>query len=268
MPYDTSHRAGQLAATLPGQIGSALPPEVAAALRAFGAAQQMTAIPAAEPVQAVIAQAAARAVQAAGTTGSIVLDAAPVAAARAAEQNTRDLGELASAAADAAQLAVCLTVDRHAATLTQAVQHKHGEVVTELAALAAELPPDVDDRAALEHGDPLRARFLRARDLTAQLALLRDLLGIIWPGAAFRTAPGSLEQAVTWCRSPWAYDQWHLAPGEPGSLAFVLWLVAGAGADAVWCPTISQIETRVAQLIEEQRLDRIAALPGRGAKVW
>src|SRR5215472_8390523 len=246
MPYDTSHRAGQLAATLPGQIGSALPPEVAAALRAFGAAQQMTAIPAAEPVQAVIAQAAAR----------------------AAEQNARDLAELASAAADAARLAVCVTVDRHAAALTRAVQHKHGEVVTELAALAAELPPDVDDRAALEHGDPLRARFLRARDLTAQLALLRDLLGIIWPGAAFRTAPGSLEQAVTWCRSPWAYDQWHLAPGEPGSLAFVLWLVAGAGADAVWCPTISQIETRVAQLIEEQRRDRIAALPGRGAKVW
>ena len=264
-----SLRAGQLATALPALIGGALPPEVRAALRAYDAAGQMT-MPAAarpgEPVQAAIREAAATAVQTAARTGAITVDPGPVAIARSAEQELRDRADIARAVLDAATAGVCAAADRHAPALTTAIQARHAEVVSELAALAAQLPPGVNDQAALETGDPVRERYLRARDLTGELSRLRDLLGLVHPDARFSAAPGSMERSALYCRTPHLYDNSHRYP-EPGSLEFWIMLITEAGAEAVWCPTIGQAEARCRELVEQRRLNDIAALPA-GATVW
>ena len=265
-----SLRAGQLATALPALIGGTLPPEVTSALRAHDAAGKMT-MPAptrpGELASAALAAAAAQAVQAAARTGTITLDPAPLAAARLAEQRARDEAELATAVRDAATAGVCAAADRHAPALTKAIQARHGQAVRELAALAAQLPPGVNDDLALETGDPLRSDYLQARDLVLELGRLRDLLGLVHPHDRFSAAPGSMELSALYCCTPHLYDNWHRYP-EPGSLEFWIMLITEAGAEAIWCPTIGQAEARCRELVEQRRLNDIAALPARGATVW
>jgi hypothetical protein len=268
MPSD-SLRAGQLATALPA-ARITLPAEVQAALKAHAAAVAMTLPAPPRPgalASAATAQAAASAVQAAAKTGTITLDPAPVAAARLAETEARDRAELARAVLDAATAKVCAAADRHAQALTTSIQARHAETVRDLATLAAQLPPGVNDDLALETGDPLRERYLRARDLTSELSSLSALLLIIWPDDRFTGSPGDLERAVSYLRDAPAahrlYEYIRTYP-EPGSLEFWLRLLREHGPDAAWCPRLPEAQARAAELAAQWREDRVLA----GPNVW
>jgi hypothetical protein len=256
-----SLRASQLATGLPA-ARITLPPGVTAALRAYDATRQMT-LPAppqpGELVAAALAQAAHAAVQAAAKTGTITLDARWAGPARLAEAEARDRAQLATTILAAAEAGLCAATSRHAAALTTAIQARHAAIITELAGLAATLPPGIDNDTALERGGPVREAYLTARDRTAELASLRDLLMVIHPDARFRSTPAGMERAAMYCRSFWLYDNSHRYP-QPGSLAFWLQLVTEA-PDAIWCPLPAEAETRLARLVEERRLEGAASMP-------
>ncbi len=261
MPSD-SFRSGQLAQQLPA-ARITLPAPVQAALRAYDAAGQVT-VPApprpGEAVAAAIRQAAQQAAQAAAKTGIIDVTAAPaaIAAARRAEQEAADLADAARAAADEARVALCAAADQHAETLTKTVQARHAELVAELAGLAAKLPPGADDQIALDRGGEVREAYLGARDLAAELAALRDLLGVIWPHDQFSGPPGGLERATVWTRDGYLYDQPDDYPA-PGTLRFWLRLLAETGPGQVWCPRPHEVQARAAELAGQWHVEKVTA---------
>ena len=238
-----------------------MPGQVAAAVRAHDATCNMAMPRLAPPGQLVtiaIGQAAQQAVADAGASGTVTLDRRALLAARVEEAELNDLLTIAVAARELAATALVEAVDQHAGPLTTAVQGRHAAVAGELARLGSRLPHGFSDQAALEAGDPLRADYLKARDLAAELGLAAESLAVIRADDSYQSPPGDLERCITFCRSEYLFDHRRDFAADPfGGLQFYLKLVREVAPVDLWCPTVAEVESRCRELREAARRERL-----------
>ena len=264
----SEHRAGQLAAL--AQLDQlALP---AAARTAITGYERIMALPFPQPplpgadrrAIAALADELARD----GMTGkspaipSLPLDVSAVTAARQAEQESLDRAGLHRElrAAAAAVLVTVFSGDTGQQAI-HAVQGRHAKVMDDLCEHARQVPEGTDDRAALEHGGPIRVHYLAARDLAVTAAQLREAVQQIEdrPPAA---VDDSLELCLMFEQTGGLYQTW-MAPagisshGPIGTLEF--YLSAGREPDYTWwAPTAAELAARAGQLRQQMHADRVA----------
>jgi hypothetical protein len=244
------------------------PPEaVAAAITALGKCEsaRLESLPASGArVQRAILESADRIAHRAATE-KLTLDTRPIEAARNAEQTDRDATVLLKAVKTAAVVRVCNAVDEHAGQLLAALGARHGELMREFALLAKDLPPGVNDTMALKAGEPMRSKYLSARDTHAEAMQLREAVKLVDnPPLRSRDSPGDLERALWNVRdAPELFSnprRWH-----GGSFDDFVGYVHNGGAQ-FWLPTFAEVQERAAELREEHRRDT-SRLPDRPSGV-
>jgi hypothetical protein len=256
------HRAKALAGLIPAALEK--PPEaVATAITAFENCE--AAKPPAAPapgarVSRAILDAADKAAHRAAVE-KITLDVGSVAQARAEEQADKDSLTILRAVKISAAVAVCATVDEHAGELIAALKKRHEEIMREFALLAKGLPDGVNDAVALEAGEPVRSKYLSARDTHGEAMQLRECLALLDDiPLRDRGGPDNLERALWNVRdAPELYDKpklWH-GSGFADYLAY-----ARDGAE-FWLPLLAEVQKRAAEMRQARRLADNARLPER-----
>jgi hypothetical protein len=240
----------QTRAALLTASGVKLPKPVAEAITALetvAALRHQAPAPGARSRRALLDAADAMA-EAAGSGTEPKLDTRPIVAARAAEMDDRDKADLIREAKVSAASRLLDITAEHTRKLISAVQDRHAELAAEFVLLAKQLPAGVDDKAALEAGEPVRSSYLACRDAHAAMAQLKETLREM-DGPAPRNF-GAIEQALLHIRDvPGLWDHYMRYTGArfPDYLGYVR-----EGAE-FWAPTWGQIGQRVAELREANR---------------
>jgi hypothetical protein len=162
---------------------------------------------------------------------------------------------------------LCMICDQHRPQLISAVQARHDAILGQLVPAARRLPPGITDQQALDAGGQVRVDYIATRDLAAQAEQLRAVLVDVEDVPARGPLPGFLEMALTHIRDPRIYDGPRDAYGQPGTPGFYRALGRETEPGDWWLPTTAERHARAAEIIEQRRLDGIAAMP-RGAVVW
>jgi hypothetical protein len=261
----TEHRAAQLAG-LPA-LRLDLPEAVTTALATYQTAMKLAVPPRAEPraVDQAVAARAAELVRSAppGKLAELAADAAPIAAARQAAQDAEDRFALAVELRSAAAELLCQAVSGStAAEVIAAAQSKYAATVKDLASRAARLPPGIDTEGALTAGGKIRDDLLKARDLIAQLRVLRQAVAQVEGPAATATARNDgLGVCVRWESSGRLYRH-HWQPGDATTTAGpidseAMWLSLAPMDLAWWCPTTREATARTAELEAQFHTERV-----------
>ncbi len=273
MPYWPVENRARMIAALPG-LGLRLPAAVTKAIAAFEAAQQIVPAPPPAPGQAArlaLADTAIGLFAAAAERGAktITLDPAPIARARAAEQEAADLAALAREVKAAAATGLCGVCDEHYNAVLAALRAAYREHAAALIGHAKLIPPGTNDRAALDAGGAVRDAYLAAEKAVAAIRQLQAALFEVAGEPTRGPIPGRLEQALAFVRTPVVYDA-LLADGTVtwgGDLgSFDCYLGAARAVSDVsdwWLPTRREAADRADQIMEQRRTAKVKAASGR-----
>lgn len=266
-----AHRATQLAA-LPS-LGLKLPVTVTRAIAAYQAAQEVRVPPPARGRAAnlALADTAINLFTSAAERGAktITLDPAPIARARAAEQEAIDRAALAHEVKAAAATGLCDICDRHQAALLGALRARHNTLVTGLIQHAAKLPPGVDDQVALREGGEIRESYLAARDLAAAIEQLRAaVIEVVDTPVRGGGMPGLLERGLSYVKTTAISDRMTVDGMTPwGALGSFPFFIGAAQAITDpgdwWLPTTAEVTDRAEQIMQERQIAKVKASAGR-----
>jgi hypothetical protein len=267
----TEYRAAQLAG-LPA-LKIALPAVVQDAIRAYEVSLKLP-VPARPDPRAVdraVAQRAAELVrEPPGRLAELAADVGAISAARRDAEQADDRAALATEVKSAAAELVCRVVSGDiAAEITRAIQGKHATTIGDLASRAARLPEGIDTETALTAGGKIRDDLLHARDLIAELRVLRAALTQVeGPAAASLARNDGLGVCLRFERSGRLYRR-HWQPGDATTTAGPIdsepfWLALAPEPKLDWwCPTIRQAAARANELEAQFRTERLQGATAR-----
>jgi len=266
------YRASNVAALADPALGVKLPAAVAKAIRGYQACQQVR--PPAPPPQGAarlaVVDAGIDLAEDALSAGRppAAPDPAKIAAAREREQAALDAAAIVAEVRAAAVIGLNRITDEHRAAVFTAIRARHAELVTELTGHARELPPGADEQVALQQGGATREHYLAAVDLVNRIEALRGLFRDVEDAPAHGAAPGLMELAVTYLRTPLFYDSREDTSGTTrfgayGTREFYLGACREVDPGDWWLPTTAERDDLADAIHEQRRVAKVKAGAGR-----